>query len=181
VVTQVEIRLTDHASELVKLGDALLALPVTGEPGFKVVGDWLSLNPDSVEFIELLAAVSNRIASFSRFVMNLDDDVLTTRVRVQTQSAALQIGRLMGPTLLGQAWNNARNHLNETHLGALDAFAQTARRHRPLRLLSEEERTATIAKVQELILDLESDEDLPSWARAPIKEGLIRLGSCLII
>lgn len=99
------------------------------------------------------------------------DETLRSEVRAVTSAFA----NLFRPEFLVNRWEDTcARMLTDANLKTLLWFGQTARRHRPLRLINDEERAEIASKLQDAIAELEADAQL-DWMKAPLIEGIKKL------
>lgn len=171
-----EPQLTDQAAELVELGDYIRSIPDNGSATFTVIAGELKLDPNSFEFLDAMAAIGARFAAFSRFINTVDDPFVTPRVRTNTLGAVQLFSRLWRPDVFNSQWTGVKQkYLNDNVLFIIEGFSRTAREHKPLRKLTENDRETLLKNLSSLISDIDNDETIPVWAKQPLSDGLSRL------
>ncbi len=105
----------------------------------------------------------------------MSDPELDDGLRSDVIAATKSFSQLFLPPQLITVWDSTRvSCLPDAKLKTLTWFGQTARRHRPLRVVSDEERAELIRKIDDAIQELASDP-LSDWTNAPLTDGLLRL------
>ncbi|WP_029585822.1 hypothetical protein [Bradyrhizobium sp. URHD0069] len=175
-----EFELTDGSKELADVGRAILdADRVKGQNVLVGFAKCFDVDPAGPIFFELLSVLRNRIHVVEEFARRVQDKELDDSLRNDVVAATKSFAKLFGPGQLVTVWDSTRaSCLPEANIRTLMWFGQTARRHRPLRVVSDPERLHLIDKIDDALRALE-DDPLGSWKKAPLKNGLVRLRTVL--
>lgn len=177
---QHEFKLTDSSSELAQVGRKIRGSDkVKGQNVLVGFASCFGVDPSSHIFFDLLSVVRSRIYALEHFAKNVTDPELDQNLRGDVVAATQLFSQLFLPQHLTTVWDNNRvTFVPDANIKTLMWFGQTARRHRPLRVITDEERKNLIEKVDEVLGDL-ADGDISRWAIAPLSEGLLRLRTIL--
>lgn len=133
------------------------------------------VDPSSPLFFTLMSEVRGRIDALQAFAENVVDKELDETLRSEVRAATSAFANLFRPEFLVNRWEDTcARMLTDANLKTLLWFGQTARRHRPLRLINNEERAEMASKLQDALADLEADAHL-DWMKAPLIDGIKRL------
>ena len=169
--------ITDAASELVALADFLKSVRqnVGGEKTYVSISAALRVPPESFESLELISVVGSRIFDFSEFIRNVEDPFLTPRVREHALQSLSLFSRIFSPSMISADWHNTKaNCLNDRILSDIESLRYISSKFRPLRKLTDQERTDAI-EVLEKIITGEALRSLPLWANLPLTQGALKL------
>jgi hypothetical protein len=175
-----EFELTDGSRELANVGKIIRdADKVKGQNVLIGFGTCFDVDPAGPVFFELLSVLRNRIHSLEQFARTVVDRELDDSLRGEVVAATKAFAQLFAPQQLVTVWDSTRaSCLPDANLKTLTWFGQTARRHRPLRVVSDQERLALIEKIDEALRGLD-DDLLTDWRKEPLREGLMRLQTIL--
>ena len=96
-------------------------------------------------------------------------------MRGRTDAAIVKLTAFANPVNLGANWFDVKPKIvNEDAIGIVDSFSSIARKYKPLRQISDDERVAAIERIETTIEDIDSLE-IPDWAKEPLFEGLENL------
>ena len=170
------IQLTDASRELATLGQLIRQSEHhRGQNVLFGFSKFLDVDPTRAIYFELLSVVRNRIHNLELFATRVVDPELDDGLRQEVINATGMFGALFSLSNLVSPWENARtSSLPDANLKTLMWFGQTARRHRPLRVVNEEDRQALLGQIDEAIADLTKDE-APDWTKPPLLDGLRRM------
>ncbi len=169
------VSLTDPATELANLWSELAEIESREKPAALVLARACNAPEDSPILLGVLANLGERIQKLTNFAERVEDPFMTDRLRRNLVFQLKQMSLMFGPGQLVQPWNGFKeNFVNEAQILALESVSSIVRRHQPLRRLSPDEREQLMSKIAD-ILEAGDFEDIPAWARAPLRSGFERL------
>jgi hypothetical protein len=170
------LALTDPAAELVGLARLLQHYQTASNRSVHAtIGALLECSLS--EQIEAVAAITARVSRLKELVSSVDDPFLDEHGQRGILLSALdQFLGLFRPEHAGGAWSSAlKTFIREEDIRAIQGFSRTARDYRPLRRIEKEDRQQLLGKIGAALADMESRNDVPSWAKEPLTDGLRRL------
>lgn len=172
-----EIGVTDASKELSLLGQHFRSVKPDPSNGNGIAGlaHSFGVDPSGQLFFNLVSEVRGRIDALQTFAATVVDSELDDTLRREVHQATSSFANIFRPDFLLNRWEDTCNKmLPEANLKTLLWFGQTARRHRPLRLISAQEVGEIISKLREALTALDEDVSL-DWMKAPLVDGLVRL------
>jgi hypothetical protein len=170
-----KIELTDPAKELAALGQLFLGSP-SANTAIAGLSSCIGISLDNPEFLDVLAAVQRRVREVEVLAATVDDDDFDQELKNEVLSATKSFTQLLHPQNAHAQWDPIRSaHLPAKNITALRFFSQTARRHRPLRVVSEDERNKALDKVRGVMKEIRSDNQLDDWMKIVLISGLERV------
>lgn len=168
---------TDPSKELAELGRQLRS--GASDADVRVV-DGLARNidvdPHSPELLEIVAVTNRRLLDLDALAQRLSDSEVDPTLRSELLQATKSFMQLLGHKQSAAKWDEARKRLlSDDKLAALRWFSQIARKHRPLRIVSEPERHELTQQIAETIKSVLDDQSLDEWMRVLLLQGLNRL------
>lgn len=180
---KVSVELTDPARELAALGRWIAGLPSADIAFGAHLANSLQLSAHSSSYLALLASARLRMERMRQFTEDVDDSDFDDFQRKQALIAIERLSGVFFPENQAAGFNGVRNaSVVEVDLTVLSWFSYVARRHRPLRLITDAMRQDAMKAVDEAREKVAGDSDLPKWAKLLLLEGLeqVRLTiSCL--
>lgn len=171
-----QISITDPSSELAVLAKLFPVKHKKPATVVEVLAETIDVKADSPELLDLLSAVGRRLQSLRAFAQDLSAEEVPDSLRRQIIEATNSFSRLLGPSVSHTQWEEARlTYLPERHIAALEWFGQTAKKYRPLRVVSESERISMYERITQAESQIQSDGNLQNWERMFLVEGLSRL------
>jgi len=172
-----DIELTDPASEMANVITVLLEQPSSNDPTWSIFQKAIGQNISSKDYWHAISILRSRVDRLEGFVKSVDD----TEFRHGQQRDRLlhALHRFQGafdPARQMLPWQQvlSQNVIADDGL-QLGVFSYIARRLWPLRRLSEADRQNLIQQIDAVLADMGRNHDVPSWAKAPLVDGLIRL------
>lgn len=174
-----EIQLTDPSRELWQLAQRLREHNYGNNDESKQASEAIAavigVDRDDLEFLDIIAAIGLRVERLIEFAQQVKDSEVDDELRNDLVSAARTFGSVFLPHNMHVNWRQAKlRFVQEGHLSTLRWFSQTARRHRPLRVISREDLENAQRNVSNLIAEIAAEEDA-HWSHAPLADGLRRL------
>jgi hypothetical protein len=176
-----KLELTNPATELVALAEIIRKFKSgpTRPTVHLVLAHGIGVDPNSFEFLELVASVGRRVHALEEFSRNVKDNSFSPRMRARIDSSTARFGALFRPASMAQDWDALREKtLSDDVITGLETFAIIAQRHRPLRLINSLQVEELKKKIDELIADAIAS-DIPFWAKQAVLLGLQRLAVTL--
>jgi hypothetical protein len=168
--------LTDPAHELTGMARWILNLPASPAALGAHFSARLGLDVGSAEYITLLTESRVRLDRMERFASKIDDKDFDELQRNQVVQACARLRGFFHPMAQHQSFDQMRaNHVQPADALALSWFSHVARRHRPLRRITEDERNNAIASIDEALKNIADDTELPEWAKPILLDGLARI------
>jgi hypothetical protein len=169
------IELTDPARELANLGQFFLDSANKGDTTDGLTRCF-ALPADDPHFLEILAAVQHRVRNVESLANAPGESDFDPELRSQVVTATRSFGQLLHPKNAPTPWHQSRaTFLPDKHITAIRFFSATARRFRPLRVISEADREEALDRIKEITERLRVDLSLENWMRAALVDGLERL------
>jgi hypothetical protein len=168
------IEITDASKELSFLGRHFLetATDPAGGNGFAGFASSFGVESATPIFFSLLSEVRRRIDALQTFAETVVDSELDDQLRAEVRQATVSFSNIFRPDFLSNRWEDTcKRMLPEANLKTLLWFGQTARRHRPLRVVSANERTQIIENLSKALIALNEDTEL-DWMKAPLVDGI---------
>lgn len=165
---------TDPAEELAAVAKALLAQAPSNKQTGEVLGAIFGVGPVTPEYAEIVAILRRRLVRLVDLATSLPESELPQSLQLQVRAAAHRVGSVLEPLSHAQAWSPVRARIDESDRVSLQFFSLVAKRHRPLRLTTDEEREAALAEFSAQLGDLRRTSS-GGWERALLIEGLERL------
>lgn len=175
------VRLTDPAFEFSVLADRLRNYKQdTGIETYRILSSFIGVDENSPYLFELIGYVGARSVSLIDFISQIDDDFIDDATRNELIRVVTNMSQIISPKYMGKPWNSiGPQYLINSEIITLRQFSQTARRYKPLRLVTKEERAKAIQSVDEAIEEASTASGVPAWAVAPLVESLRRLKTML--
>ncbi len=166
----------DPAWEIAGAIRQLRTTPSSNDPTWSVFQKALGTGISPSEHWELMSVLQDRLLRFDQFVRSVVDTEFDDHQRRRIIQAVDRFSHALRPEHQTQQWQHTlQNYLIEDDALQLGWFSIVAKRHRPLRRVTEDERAELIAKIDEALAAVEAGQDIPEWAKLPIAEGLRRL------
>jgi hypothetical protein len=170
------IEIVDPAWEIAGVIRQLLGQPASNEHTWTVIQRALGATISPSEHYELMSALTSRLLRLDALVRSIRDTELDEQQRARIVQAVASFANVLRPEQQFQTWQHTLQH----HLKGDDGlhlawFSIIAKRYQPLRRVTDDERSKLIAKIEEALKSLETDRDIPQWAKSPLAEGLRRL------
>lgn len=167
---------TDPAKELAELCDLINKMSASNNHSiYNVLASNFGFGGDGVDFMPVLSAVSLRIKKFNEFVFDLEDEFATERVKLNLTANANKFRSMLSPKNLVQPWGERPNFVDDRTVYDFEQFSRTARAHRPLRKISDEEISAIKSKLNDSDFLKGGVEGVPKWATILISSGIAEL------
>lgn len=164
---------TDPASEIATLFIEFSKIQPSTESTQSILSDFFEYDPSTPEWYELIGAIATRIRILRNFIQTTQDRFVKDKMRSQTLKSLDHMAKIVSPNCMNQRWDHTvRDLFTDDHIGRLEAFAPTAEKYHPLRLLSEEERQQALNSLANLSSSLNEEIGIPTWAFIPILEGI---------
>jgi hypothetical protein len=169
------MEIIDPAWEAAKAIRALLKQKPSAEATWKhikrAVGDDISTE----DFWELIAALRSRLARLGRFASEVSDNEFSEEQRTRVHGAINTCSATFEPQQLGSDWQTTvSNFVRADDALQLEWFSIVAKRHQPLRLMTDVDRKRLIEQIDEVLEHIKDRSDVPNWAQEPHTEGLRR-------
>src|ERR1700730_11414057 len=167
-------QITDPAAELLRLIKHLKTVGGKNNSSIaNALSDDLGMSPDSVEYLEVTAAVLTRVHGVIRLADRVTDPHFDKEMKSRVGSVARALAEAFYPTASNATCLNRRaQNFSDQNAAALLFFSQTARKLRPLRLLSEVERTDALHQIAETKKAVSDDGSLQEWEKTFLLSGL---------
>ena len=176
------VDLTDPATEIAAVIAVLREYPATNDPTWQIFKKAIGPGISSHDYWHLISALRFRLEKLERLVRATDD--VEFRHKDQGQRLLRAIDQFKGafePAQHGVAWQaTLQQNIRADDGLQIAQFSYVARRLWPLRAISEEDRKALIKQINSVLADIESENEFPSWAKAPLVDGLVRLQLALM-
>ncbi|HEY3798369.1 MAG TPA: hypothetical protein VGL58_08445 [Caulobacteraceae bacterium] len=173
---------TDAARELAALIDRMRAFDASGgqpghtAPNWDVMSRGLGLAAGSPDFIEALSAVRGRIERLREFASGLSDPTVGRDVTQHVLEAIDRFAGVLNPQFMNTEWNHTIKHyLTAGDATTLRMYSPIVVRYRPLRSLTDAERSDALNQISEALADLNEADDLDHWERQALSHGYRRL------
>jgi len=167
---------TDPSKELEELGRKFRNHK-TDDKARVVVGlaEVIGVDQSSPEYLEILSLINRRLLALEGLLGELDNSEISKELKKDVVGAARSFMQLVGPAQAFGLWNEVKkNLLSDTNLTALRWFSQTARKHRPLRMIPKEEVAGALQAVDSALDGLLAERSLPIWVQSVLIDGLNR-------
>lgn len=164
----------DPAWEISELITRFSKLPASTEPTWTIIQNVTGVS--GADFYDLLSIVAQRLIRLKQFVSTLNDDEFDEIKRKRATQAVEHFEGMFSSASLSQRWNDTKqNHVNLDDALQFSWLSLVAKRYRPLRRLTDDERKELTKKLDEAISEFGASTDIPLWAREPLADGLRRL------
>ena len=138
----------------------------------KVLGGGISQN----EYWDLISVLNVRLLRLTKLIKWVDDKEFNQAKRNRALVAVQRFSGVFTPQQQAQPWQHTlSNVLIEDDALALDWFSTIAKRYQPLRKLNDEDQSKLIEQLDAVLSGIDTNEDIPRWAKEPLAEGLRRL------
>lgn len=172
-----DYELTDPAAEIADVITILREQSPSNETTYDVFLRAIGQQISSAEYWHLISTLQFRVQRLGRFISSVDEaEFRHKEQRKRLLGAVANLSRAFDPSQQAAPWQAtfSRDVIADDGL-QLGQFSYVARRLWPLRRLSETDRKALIEKIEEVLANLDKNDDLQGWAKAPLTDGLIRL------
>lgn len=169
------VQLTDPALEIAALATELSRLPDSQSALHETLSGFFSVGTGDPEFLEIVSILRRRIAKLDEIASNLSDADFSAEQREQVRAGLARLAVVFNAAQFPNSWSQARRHARADDALALMWFSQIVRRHRPLKVLSDSERTELLARLEELIPEVEAAPEISGWNRDVLIDGLSSL------
>jgi hypothetical protein len=170
------VEIVDPAWELGGAIRLLAAQPASTDPTWSIIQKTLGAAVSPAEHWELMSALQSRLIAFDLFVRSIVDKELEETQRSRIVQAVNTFSHALRPEQQAQSWQHTTQHfVRSDDALQLMWFSLIAKRYRPLRRVTDDERAAMAVKIDEAIAAIDAGKDIPDWGKPPIAVGLRRL------
>jgi hypothetical protein len=168
--------ITDGAAELAAAIRKLAEQPSSTDATWIVIKRLLGRTVGTTEFWEIIAALRSRVEAFLHFVSVVKDDEFSEAQRDSVLSAARRFSGVFEPEQMNGQWQITLSAcVSKQDALMLEWFSIIAKRYRPLRRVSDDDRKQLIEQIDEVLKRLNDASDVADWAKEPLATGLRRL------
>ena len=175
-------QVTDPSREMAGLIDLLRKLSAepegpsrTAPKCWKVMSEGLGVAVNSAEYLELLAAVRDRLGRLDHFVTTQTHGIEHDIVQLVRQ-AIRRFSEVFSPAHQNHEWQHALSTwVTEADATTFRVFSRTMADFAPLKRLSEDERQDALAAVRNALADIDGSDELTFWDREALAQGYRRL------
>jgi hypothetical protein len=168
--------ITDPAWEMKLLIERLRKAPASVDPTWKMIPRALGVQVSPNQHWELMSALNSRLLRLDAFVNTLQDREFGEAQRNRIVQAVNTLAHALRPEQQVERWQDTlSNFIRDDDALQLGWFSIIAKRYRPLRQISDEERNELVTKIDQTLSSLKDARDIPDWAKAPLSDGLSRL------
>jgi hypothetical protein len=168
------IELTDPAKELTALSQLILDARAANNT-LEGLSLCIGIPSDDPEFLEVVATIQRRVTDAEALTISIEDADFDQELKSEVLSALRSLRQIFNPKIANGPWEQARNtHLPQKNVQAIRFFSQTARRYRPLRVISSSARDEVLKGITEIIAEVRSDRDLQAWMKPLLVSSLER-------
>jgi hypothetical protein len=168
------VEFTDTASDMADIIRVFIGTRADGKPAWQGFEQATGIHPQ--QFLNFCSVMVSRLAKLRRLVDRMDDPDFKPAQRRGAQRAISRFTDAFLPANFATNWtNHVAGHIREEDAEAFEWLSIVARRHEPLRKLTEDDRAALIARIDEAIGSLNADIEIPEWAKLPLGDGLSQL------
>lgn len=176
-----KVEIVDPAWEISQAMRQLLKQPKSTDPTWSVFQTALGGPIEASQYWDLISVLNSRLQRLNSLIGSVKDFEFDDAKKARALSAVRTFSMVFSPQQQNQPWKSTlQNFLKEDDALQLDWFSIIAKRHQPLRKLSDEDRTKLIDKIDEVLVSIDKKGDIPDWAKAPLAEGLRRFRFILI-
>lgn len=168
-----DIKITDGAEEIARLWGNISRL--RGSKDIKTseaLATYIKVQPDDLIFGELLGVLSGRLSQLRQLIVTTKHPDVGDTYRAQLAHCIDALGSWVVPANMNRGWSYTKEKVHQSDIGLIASFGHVARAHRPLKLITDEEKKEVERQIREVLEELENENALVPWASHMLRSSL---------
>lgn len=147
-----------------------------GYPAHRVIGSALQGKNSSKSIMLAYAVGGRRAEDLYAILENIEDDYIDDETRALGLTAVGAFGKIFTTDYSHRDWGSVLQEcLPKENLVSLAFLSPIVSRHHPLPIVRPDEIAALITSLEEALMELSIEGNLPPWASIPLRNGVAEL------
>lgn len=158
-------QLTDAAAEYARVMQLLLEVgPKSGVSAASVIDKFVNQRRSN-DILRIYDVLYRRGDSLINFINSLNDEFIDDDLKEATTSAIATLNKTFSYGSISAPWDNVlSNYIKRENIQSVKFISRTVRQYRPIIKVTEAELANVISSLDNAIVDIVSNNDLPDWA-----------------